>query len=68
MCLWHFFALNRPIKAYGMEYNMTWILLGVIAIAYAATWYFVLRSRNIIEKISKSEYKNSRDIVNNLKL
>ena len=47
---------------------MTWILLGVIALAYAGTWYFVLRSRNIIEKISKSEYKNSRDIVNNLKL
>jgi len=51
-----------------LEVVMTWILLGVVALAYASTWYFVLRSRNIIEKISKSEYKNSRDIVNNLKL
>ena len=47
---------------------MTWILLGVVALAYAGTWYFVLRSKNIIEKISKSKHKNSRDIVNNLKL
>ena len=47
---------------------MTWILLGVAGLAYSATWYFVLRSKSIIEKISKSEHKNSRDIVNNLKL
>ncbi|MEX1377771.1 MAG: hypothetical protein AB1Z23_09940 [Eubacteriales bacterium] len=47
---------------------MTWILLGVVVLAYSLTWYFVLRSKKIIEKISNSEYKNSRDIINNLKL
>lgn len=47
---------------------MAWILLSVVVLAYSLTWYFVLRSRKIIEKISKSEHKNSRDIINNLKL
>ena len=47
---------------------MAWILLTVVVLAYSLTWYFVLRSRKIIEKISKSEHKNSRDIINNLKL
>lgn len=47
---------------------MVWILLGVVLAAYCLIWYFVPRSSRIIEKISKSEYKNSRDIINNLKL
>lgn len=51
-----------------LEVMMTWILLGVVVLAYSLTWYFVLRSKKIIEKISNSEYKNSRDIINNLKL
>jgi len=47
---------------------MTWIYIGVVVLAYSLTWYFIIRSRNIVEKISKSEYKNSRDIANHLKL
>ncbi len=47
---------------------MTWVLLGIVLAAYIVTWYFVIRSTRIIEKINKSEYRTSRDIVNNLKL
>ncbi len=47
---------------------MSLVLLGVVLAAYSLTWYFVIRSTRIIEKINKSEFRTSRDIVNHLKL